>query len=542
MLLSKKIEKGIFFFLIYTIFAVAVVIVQFSKGGSNVLAVATANITRNSSLDTQNQNTSEYTLQNNDITTSDMPLAGGITTTKEYSSSTNISESAKTATPGENNIFNNQNVTGENTNEMAAVEATGEKKTGRWSQLFEKVASLTKRVKVERKKEEPIAVIPTEVKPPAFKYSDIENITNIEKSFNNAKNFLENNIISSFSQYKLLEDENGDRVTMAFCALTALAKKINTLATVIPGSFIKSNKRTFRTTPLLGGLRTTFETLTKATKAYDSQIAASSDIFTIMDNCELVDYLCVIHKSASAKRFFQKVAALDATKLTAPQAALVIELYAHLFERGISDYNNFATTAKICSELLEESITLNGDEVLIKDVTNNLNAFDIAKIGISLYSYGTAINDKNIMLTGQHIFGSYGKKATTNIEDAANIYALFARSNNFYPHFTLLDDGATPIYSFGASESLTFRRDSNGGGSTTFTISTNFPRGESQYIFFGGVKAFRSIFIYDVAFRSDPRFEVYNSSGYVYEKDSGLFLLKSRHRQNNEIVRLIYGQ
>ena len=50
----------------------------------------------------------------------------------------------------------------------------------------------------------------------------------------------------------------------------------------------------------------------------------------------------------------------------------------------------------------------------------------------------------------------------------------------------------------------------------------------------------QSIYIYDLAFRSDYRFETYNSSGYIYQNNSKTLLLKSRHKSNVENVRLVY--
>ena len=45
-----------------------------------------------------------------------------------------------------------------------------------------------------------------------------------------------------------------------------------------------------------------------------------------------------------------------------------------------------------------------------------------------------------------------------------------------------------------------------------------------------------------MAFRTDPRFETYNSSGYVYKKTTETLLLKSRHKTEFEKVRLVYRE
>ena len=56
-----------------------------------------------------------------------------------------------------------------------------------------------------------------------------------------------------------------------------------------------------------------------------------------------------------------------------------------------------------------------------------------------------------------------------------------------------------------------------------------------------GVKPFTSIEIYGLAFRTDPRFEIYNSSGYVYDPAAETLLLKYRQRSAAETVRLYHA-
>ena len=43
-----------------------------------------------------------------------------------------------------------------------------------------------------------------------------------------------------------------------------------------------------------------------------------------------------------------------------------------------------------------------------------------------------------------------------------------------------------------------------------------------------------------MAFRTDPRFETYNSSGYVYKPESETLLLKSRHKTQLEEIKMSY--
>jgi len=55
-----------------------------------------------------------------------------------------------------------------------------------------------------------------------------------------------------------------------------------------------------------------------------------------------------------------------------------------------------------------------------------------------------------------------------------------------------------------------------------------------------GIKPFKSIEIYGLKFRTDPRFEWYNSSGYAFDASSNTLFLKYRQKSNTERVRLFY--
>lgn len=68
------------------------------------------------------------------------------------------------------------------------------------------------------------------------------------------------------------------------------------------------------------------------------------------------------------------------------------------------------------------------------------------------------------------------------------------------------------------------------------------PQSYTHYLIINGIQEFKTIYIYDMAFRSDWRFETYNSSGYVYQKNTKTLLLKSRHRSQSETIRFIYRE
>ena len=60
---------------------------------------------------------------------------------------------------------------------------------------------------------------------------------------------------------------------------------------------------------------------------------------------------------------------------------------------------------------------------------------------------------------------------------------------------------------------------------------------------FSGVPNFHGkIEIQGQMFRSDARFETYNSSGYIYQKNNSALLIKSRHKSKMELIRLFFDE
>ena len=68
-------------------------------------------------------------------------------------------------------------------------------------------------------------------------------------------------------------------------------------------------------------------------------------------------------------------------------------------------------------------------------------------------------------------------------------------------------------------------------------ITIDFPESLTHYVIIKGIPHFTTIYIYNMAFRTDPRFETYNSSGYVYKSSTNTLLLKSRHKSKKEVIR-----
>lgn len=120
----------------------------------------------------------------------------------------------------------------------------------------------------------------------------------------------------------------------------------------------------------------------------------------------------------------------------------------------------------------------------------------------------------------------------------SNLYPVVAFSNPYYPHVEkIYDSDGKKVWAWTCAKSIKLDRSSE-----EYNFTIDFPEGDTHYVILKGIPQFNSIYIYDMAFRTDPRFETYNSSGYVYKKSSETLLLKSRHKTEFEKVRLVYRE
>ena len=124
-----------------------------------------------------------------------------------------------------------------------------------------------------------------------------------------------------------------------------------------------------------------------------------------------------------------------------------------------------------------------------------------------------------------------------SLDTLAELYPLFVSDNHFYPHIELLDVADNnPIWAWTITENMNYTKNSD----SSVLIKATFTQNEVHHMIIRGIKKFSAIDIYGIAYRTDPRFESYNSSGYVFENDTESLLLKYRQRSPEEEIKLYY--
>ena len=184
------------------------------------------------------------------------------------------------------------------------------------------------------------------------------------------------------------------------------------------------------------------------------------------------------------------------------------------------------------------SCAFEGENLTISENGAFLSVSDAVETGIALLRYGILTENNTLKMAGRALVNSYiSDSSSFDLRTLASIYPILAYDNKNYPHFEkIFTDNGTTAWAWTCASNITFKSDT----SSSSIITIDFPETWTHYVIIKGIPKFEKIYIYDIQFRTDPRFETYNSSGYVYRQNSQTLLLKSRHKSEKENIRLVY--
>jgi hypothetical protein len=117
---------------------------------------------------------------------------------------------------------------------------------------------------------------------------------------------------------------------------------------------------------------------------------------------------------------------------------------------------------------------------------------------------------------------------------SARLYRILA-PGEYYPHAAGIGAGVNGIWAWTAASSIAVTQDG-----TVLDIAVSFPVGETHYMMIRGIRPFTKIQLYNIDYRTDPQFERYDSSGWIYAAAEQILVLKMKHRAAVEHIRIFY--
>lgn len=378
-----------------------------------------------------------------------------------------------------------------------------------------------------------------------FRLDDISDLAFASKNiYDQTLSSLGSQIINSFfaaSQNEVnFALSVSEQTVVSFVAAMSQAGRYNEALNAVPENFVKGNRRTYQSAPFFGSMADLLPTLTMQVENLNNMIMRAVqerklDIWTL-DN--LAPYMYTQGNRGNVALLAALPASMTELNLTVSQAAGILRSWAYFSEQDSSLAKPLEPVLELCAQRIVQACSLDGEKVLLIENDAPLSVLTAATAGDALVSYGRLSGRAELENCGYLIVNSYaGDTAGLDLRSMAELYPVLVHGNSFYPHYVLLKtmEGEN-VWAWTISQGIRYSRDEN----LTISLNIDFPVGLSHYMFIRGITPFLRIQIYNMDFRTDPRFEIYNSSGYIYRSAAQSLLLKSRHRDQNEVIRLFY--
>ena len=345
-------------------------------------------------------------------------------------------------------------------------------------------------------------------------------------------------LIAAF-QANNVESNITEQVAVSYIAAQAEAGNYLRAVETVPDSVKKSKQRTYLSAPYFNTLEDMNENLEKVLKDYELRISESAekgtfDLFTVQ---KIADFIYLHPGQNTVLKLLKNAAETDPAALSLAQISGILRVYVDLENLSYAYASILEPVLDSCIERITEACRYEGNILTISENDTFLSVNQAVDTGIALLRFGKFRGDETLEKAGYAIVNSYLAENTSfDLRTLSNLYPIIAYNNLFYPHFEKISDSdGNKIWAWTCARSIKYDGNSD---EASFTI--DFPEGDTHYVILKGIPQFNTIYIYDMAFRTDPRFETYNSSGYVYKKSSETLLLKSRHKSQVEKVRLVY--
>jgi hypothetical protein len=143
---------------------------------------------------------------------------------------------------------------------------------------------------------------------------------------------------------------------------------------------------------------------------------------------------------------------------------------------------------------------------------------------------GTGTTPVRLLLSGDgRITEDQGPRISS-----ARLYRVL-NAGEYYPRAAVIGSGVNGIWAWTAASAVTAAQENN-----ILDISVSFPAGETHYMLIRGIRPFTKLQLYNIDYRTDPQFERYDSSGWVYSAQDQVLLLKMKHRNTVEHIQIFY--
>ena len=353
---------------------------------------------------------------------------------------------------------------------------------------------------------------------------------------------LRENLVSSVADSIKNNQNYSEKSVIAYVAELALQGRYSEAVENVPDSFKKGNKRTYLSAPYFNSLEAMYTSLEMHNDNLLEMIqnATETTSLSVFTAENFADYLETLPDSRQLKNLLavpEKAFEADPSneQVTLSQATGILSTYLRLASIHSRLADSLLNAAQKCLPIIESKCVLTDSSLSLIERDAPVSNFLALSTGNALIKWGEFNNDDSYSQCGYAIINSVLEGNSLDAITLADIYPVLV-NNPYYPHYKVISRSAAgTIWAWTCASSIAYSLQND-----VATISVTFQRHETNYALIIGIPEFREIEIYGLSFHADPRFESYNSSGYIYRSSKKALFLKSRHKTETEIVRLSF--
>lgn len=357
---------------------------------------------------------------------------------------------------------------------------------------------------------------------------------------------LKDALISSYrTAFRSGTTQISEAEIVSFVAAMGERGQYNEALETVPQSYKTSSSRTYFSAPYFNSLVSASSSLNNKLNSLASALRTGMDSSPIETLAipEMESYVSIHRNDEAVEKLLSNAAAeterlAEENSLSIDNAISVLSFYNKLSQERNLTAQILQNAARLSVAAVETKSSLSEDTLVVSEDGAILSVLQTAQLGDALLQYGSITNNESTIRAGYMLLN----KLLENISSferkmLSDIYSVIVHDNSWYPHIYFLEDGTNPIWTWTCAQNVNFTRTTP----NTITLNFTFPIGSTHHAIIHGIQNFDQILIYEMSYRSDPRFETYNASGYAYQADSQTLLIKSRHRTQIETITLNYN-
>ncbi|MBR4630896.1 MAG: hypothetical protein IKO57_10740 [Treponema sp.] len=351
--------------------------------------------------------------------------------------------------------------------------------------------------------------------------------------------------------FKLGTSQMNETSVVSYVAEMAARDKYAEAIDSVPDSFKKGSKRTYLSAPYFGALEAMQPSMTMKNENMREMIENAANMTELTQNSlniftveDLADYIYIFGGTESVKKMLSLPSAIigelsknseeENSALTIAQAVGILRTYMKLVDykmNALSEY--LVPTIDTCISTLEGSCALTDSSLVLTEKDAPISTLLALEAGSVLINYGTRSGITEQVTAGYAITSTAISQGNLDLMTISEVYPIIVGNRN-YPHAVVLNRDKN-IWTWTVAENISYTERGNEG-----TLTMKDKVGDMHFQIITNLPNFKSITIYNLSYRSDPRFEMYASSGYIYKKATKSLFLKTRHKSETEVVKFTF--